>query len=661
MREGGGTGERCQRGDREIKLFRSPPEGKERGTELEVERTGGFIRGNPVAETSLGTIYRALPIEGDAEIVLLHRVTRKIAANGPAAELVEKQAEAWSKVRDLHALNLLNLERDQEELFFVTEAKQGRLLSQVLEKCRLEQMGLSPDQAVYVVERAAQAVVSLATHGVKCGCLSPERILLTFEGEVALLPCVFKDLQSVDWSGESPLGPMLKYLPPEAAEGKVADSRADVYSLGTLFFQLLTGEALLPEDGETDVAARIEEARGGIGVYGPLSESLITILKGALVAGTPTSFKNADAMKEALGQVISSGEYGPTTFNMAFLMHSLFREEEKRGTAENDTLLALDRAPYLLELEETRKPLESESEPEPTEPTQPVARPSQPVPPPASEMGKILKDEEDSGASGKKLFVFLGVAVVMVVVIVGTWFAFFRSTGPSKETLAKQALEKKLAEERAKSVARQAELAKRLKAIEDEKNAMEEKLSKATTAREKKRAREALLAARSKLEEQKKKMSPAATSPPAKTAVPEKKSAPKPVKASSPPQPNSGTTKPPEPAKAEKKPPAERKRVVKAGDFVEYWALDVKPKRLNKLRVLFTSVARRHNVHGTIYVACNVSERGEVSDVEVVRPISPDFGMNEACRAATMKLKFSPAMKDGVPVKTHITFPIKLE
>lgn len=627
---------------------------------MDVERRGGYIKGNPVAETNLGTIYRALPVEGDPSIVLLHQLTRDIASNDRAAELVERHAEKWSGVKDLHALNLLDFERDGEELYFVTEARQGRLLSQVLERCGLEQMGLSPDQAVYVVERAAQAVVSLATHGVKCGCLSPERILLTFEGEVALLPCVFSDLQSIDWTGNSPLLPLLKYLPPEAAEGKITGGQADVYSLGALFFQLLTGEALAPEEGELDVAARIEEAAGGIGVYGPLSDSLTSILKGGLIADS-VSFKNVDAMKEALGQLISSGEYGPTTFNMAFLMHSLFREEEGQDTTENNALLALDRAPYLLELEETRKPLEPESEPEPPAVAPSVSAPPAATLPPVAETGQSFQTGEEPAANSKKLFMFLGVAVVMVVVIVGTWFAFFRSTGPSKETLAKQALEKKLAEERAKSVARQAELAKRLKAMEDEKNTIEEKLSKATTARERKQAREALLAARSKLEEQKKKMSPAATAPPAETAVPEKKSAPEPVKASSPPQPNSGATKPPEPAKAEKKPPAEEKRVVKAGDFVEYWALDVKPKRLNELRVHFTSVARRHNVHGTIYVAANISESGEVSDVKVVRPLSPDFGMNEACRAATMKLKFSPAMKDGVPVKTHTTFPIKLE
>lgn len=645
---------------------------------MDVERRGGYIKGNPVAETNLGTIYRALPIEGDPSIVLLHQLTRDIASNDRAAELVERHAEKWSGVKDLHALNLLDFERDGEELYFVTEARQGRLLSQVLERCGLEQMGLSPDQAIYVVERAAQAVVSLATHGVRCGCLSPERLLLTFEGEVALLPCVFKDLQSVDWSGESPLGPMLKYLPPEAAEGKVADRRADVYSLGTLFFQLLTGEALLPEEGETDVAARIEEAGGGIGLYGPLSESLITILKGALVAGTPTSFKNVDAMKEALGQLISSGEYGPTTFNMAFLMHSLFREEEGQDSTESRELLEMDRLPWLRELEEERRP----SEPQP-----PAAAPSVPAPPaatlpPVAETGQSFQAGGEPAASSKKLFMLLGIVVTMLAVIVGTWFFFLRSTGSSKETLAKQALEKKLAEERAKAAAKQEKLANRLKAIEDEKKALEEKLSKATTAQERKQARQALAAARSKLEEQKKKLAPTATVPSEETATPEKTGASAPP-AEKPPEgksagaglsPKASSTKAsptstadstgkaaPAPAAEEKTPPAKTKRVTKAGDFVEYWALDVKPKRLNKLHVLYTSVARRHNVHGTIYVAANISERGEVSDVQVVRPLSPDFGMNEACRAATMKLKFSPAMKDGVPVKTHITFPIKIE
>ena len=35
--------------------------------------------------------------------------------------------------------------------------------------------------------------------------------------------------------------------------------------------------------------------------------------------------------------------------------------------------------------------------------------------------------------------------------------------------------------------------------------------------------------------------------------------------------------------------------------------------------------------------------------------------MNQACQDAAMKLKYSPALKDGVPVKTKLTFPILIK
>jgi TonB family protein len=206
----------------------------------------------------------------------------------------------------------------------------------------------------------------------------------------------------------------------------------------------------------------------------------------------------------------------------------------------------------------------------------------------------------------------------------------------------------------------------KLKALEDEKAQLAAQVENAKTADEKQRAQKALDEAQKKLLAQKEEQKKLASTMPATTA-PAPKEPPAPVeqaKAAPAPAPAAAASAPPDvappaPAPEQTAPlpgPAEVK--VKAGDFVELWGVDVKPKQINELRVDMPSVARQNKASGTIYVEVAIDETGRVTGAKVVKGLASDFGLNRACEEAAMKLKYSPAISAGVPVKTKMTFPI---
>ena len=97
---------------------------------------------------------------------------------------------------------------------------------------------------------------------------------------------------------------------------------------------------------------------------------------------------------------------------------------------------------------------------------------------------------------------------------------------------------------------------------------------------------------------------------------------------------------------------------VKAGDFVELWAVDVKPRELQKVPVQYTPLARQNRVQGTVWVEVQVDETGRVTNAKVAKGLNPDWGLNDACIKAALQTRYSPAIKDGVPVKTTLTYPV---
>ncbi len=608
---------------------------------------GPFILGNALASTGMGDIFRGLPLEGDPVIRLIHVLCEPLASNAEAKSLLKRTTKQWVSMRDLHAIGLLGSGESDGLSYLVYEYQQGRLLLDILDRCHQEGLPLSGDQAVYLCERLAGALLSVSSSGTAFGCLSPERILVTFEGEVKLLPGVFRDLHTTPVSGEPALLAYRRYLPPSLPSDRATRPSADRYALGALMFELLCREPFRPGDAPFDPAARLEEFRGGPGGADLLPEPLYAILKKSCVPETPGAYGDLESMKSDLDQLISSGEFSPTTFNIAFLMHTLFRGEDETDAAADHAFLSMDRLPF--------KPVPA---PPPVKP--PPAAPAPPSPPP-----QISLPEESPNfglepePSRKGLFIGVGVAAVVLLVAVLSYFAFFHTKGPSPaETSAQEQLAKLQKEQQAMTA--------KLKALEDEKAQLSAQVQNAKTSDEKQRAQKALEEAQKKLLAQKEEQKKLASTMPAATA-PASKESPVPVeqaKAVPAPAPPAASSTPPDiappaPAPDQTAPspgPAEAK--VKAGDFVELWGVDVKPKQINNLRVDMPSVARQNKASGTIYVEVAIDETGRVTGAKVVKGLPSDFGLNRACEEAAMKLKYSPAISAGVPVKTKMTFPI---
>lgn len=617
---------------------------------MQPKAIGSYVVGNPLASASFGDVLRGIPLEGEAALCLLQLLPESLSRSPEAKSLLQRTTKQWMSVKDLHAVGLLGSGEAGGRLYLIYEYLQGRLLSDILERCQQEGLPLSGDQAVYLCERLAGALLSVSSAGTAFGCLAPERVLVTFEGEVKLLPGVFRDLHTTPAAGDSSLLPYRRYLPPNLAADRAVRPSADRYALGALMFELLCREPFRPAEGPFDAAKRLDEVRSRAGGMDLLPDPLRAIIQKACVTDYPGGYDDLAAMKSDLDQLISSGEYSPTTFNIAFLMHTLFRGEDEEDAAADQVFLALDRTPF--------KPAPPPPEP-PKAATEPPRSAGIPPQPPSSNEAPSFGMEPEPDRKG--LFIGIGAAAVVLLVAVLGYFAFFRTKGPSPaETAAQQELAKLQQEQQAMSA--------KLKALEDEKAQLAAQVENAKTTEEKKKAQTALEEAQKRLQAQKdeqKKLAAATVAVPPAPA-PKEASVPAPTKTE--PAPTPATPSPGLPAAASPAAPAENSPApagpeskVKAGDFVDLWGVDVKPKQLNELRVDTPSAARQNRATGTIYVEVNIDEAGRVTSARAVKGLPTDFGMNRACEEAAMKLKFSPAISGGVPVKTKMTFPIRVK
>lgn len=205
----------------------------------------------------------------------------------------------------------------------------GRSLAQLIDKAQHEQIPFGVDHALSVIQGVAQAVVQMHSKGLPHGLLSPHSIWVSFEGAAQLVDAPYA-------------AAMKSYLPRATAmqnwmapylQMQGTPLQQDLFGVGAILYELLTFKKL-PVGGDLGAAvdgATLKAAQED----GPVPAEIKGFLKRLLLPGNP--FGTVEAFNAELERVLYDGDYSPTTFNMAFFMHTLFREENDRDTSAMKT------------------------------------------------------------------------------------------------------------------------------------------------------------------------------------------------------------------------------------------------------------------------------------------------------------------------------------
>jgi serine/threonine-protein kinase len=215
--------------------------------------TGGF-----------GTVYRAVhPLIGkSAAIKVLHR---QFSANAEMVERFVAEARAVNQIRHRGIIDVFSFGRLADgRQYYVMELLEGMTLDELLH----EKKRLPIDQTIPIVRGVARALDAAHAAGVAHRDLKPENVFITFDDEGKPAPKIL-DFGIAKLMGEThgvrtqtgtPMGTP-KYMSPEQARGIGVDHRTDVYSLGIMIFEMLTGRVPFEGGAVMDIRLRHHNRR----------------------------------------------------------------------------------------------------------------------------------------------------------------------------------------------------------------------------------------------------------------------------------------------------------------------------------------------------------------------------------------------------------------
>ena len=345
------------------------------------EKFGRLVLLEKTDSDPLGDEWNAARLgpSGLDRLVSVLRFSPAVSAHADATKRLVDEARLAAQVHGPALLRVLGVGRVGQTFYVSTELAEGRTLRAILARCADEGFPFAVDHALMIASRCAAGLELL--HGRKDesgqplvhGLLAPGRVVVAFDGEVKL-----KGLGL--WGALGPhqllAAEERAYLAPEQAGG-AAQPRSDVYALGLVLLEALSGQR--PEGDPFEHIAGVRISSPG-GEPAPLPKPLVTLLRRALARDPAARYPGTAEMRKAIDALLFSGDFTPTTFDLAFFMHTLFRDDVEADARALDAARAADYREFLSE--DAQKP----AAPRPAQ-TEPAAASASEAPAPAAAAG----------------------------------------------------------------------------------------------------------------------------------------------------------------------------------------------------------------------------------------------------------------------------------
>ena len=293
----------------------------------DLRKIGKYILLEEQEQTGVGRTWRGAELAGGKidKYLLIEFIQEQLAADDGFLDQYLSQSLVAAKLEHPNILRKVNSIHEGGKLVAAFEFHEGFSLYKVLSRCQNDGFPLHIDHALLVTSKLLSALSYAKSKHLTHGFVHPAMVFVTHEGEIKLKGFALSTaLRS--FSGALPLGPEFsKYVPPGLSLTSDERDQMDIFGCGAILYEMMMGEPF--QTGQVvDAGARIDQAVTASSGE-PVPSKIATILHKSLNPKAGLVYTDILQMAKEMEELLYSGEYSPTTFNLAFFMHSAFRGE----------------------------------------------------------------------------------------------------------------------------------------------------------------------------------------------------------------------------------------------------------------------------------------------------------------------------------------------
>ena len=289
-----------------------------------------------IATGGMADVFKARMVgeEGFEKIVAIKRILPHLATNEGFITMFVDEAKLAAQLTHNNIIQIYELGKVDAWHYIAMEYVDGKDLRSIVKMGRDRAHPIPVALTLFIAARIASALDyahrRVASDGRELHLVhrdvSPQNILISWEGDIKL--CDFGVAKAATKVGTTISGALkgkLQYMSPEQAWGKRIDRRSDIFSLGAVLFEMLTGRQLF--EGENDLGVldkvRAAEVVAPSSLVPEIPPEIDAIVLKALAQEPQDRYENASDLEKELASILYGYQPSPGPADLAIYLHRL--------------------------------------------------------------------------------------------------------------------------------------------------------------------------------------------------------------------------------------------------------------------------------------------------------------------------------------------------
>jgi serine/threonine protein kinase/predicted TPR repeat methyltransferase len=313
-----------------------------------IEPYGSYYLTKKIATGGMAELFRArrkVGLEGFEKILAIKRILPHLSNNRDFVAMFADEAKIAAQLTHQNIVQIFDFGRLDETYFIAMEFVLGSNLRGIMEKTAQLDTRLSINDCILIITKAAVGLDyahrkrNIQDHPLNIihRDISPQNILVSFEGEVKLTDFgIAKAALTTSITKTGVLKGKVSYMSPEQVRGEEIDKRSDIFSLGGVFYELLTHRKLFEGESELQVLERLKDPHiePPSRLNSDIPMELDRIVLKALATRPEDRYQSAEEMFTQCEAFLASRGDLASTYGFRNFLRIVFRDEIKREEEE---------------------------------------------------------------------------------------------------------------------------------------------------------------------------------------------------------------------------------------------------------------------------------------------------------------------------------------
>ncbi len=333
----------------------APPTDAARPPEFTPEAFGKYYLIDRIAMGGMAEIFRAksFGVGGFENLVVIKRILSHLSMNDQFVRMFMDEAKISAVLQASNIVRIYDFGKIRDNYFIAMECVEGKDVKLLLRKLAERRKLLPREFAVYIAMEAAKGLdyahkrtaISGQPLNIVHRDVSPSNILVSYTGEIKVADFgIVKAANCAEATDAGMLKGKFEYMSPEQAHGAELDRRSDIFALGIILHEMLTGRRLFKSDSEVKTLERVKR----VDVDPPSAQNpavparLDEIVMRALSREPDQRYQDARELHADLLDFLYPASPDLTQQSLSHFMRELFVDEmeSERSRTESGSALA---------------------------------------------------------------------------------------------------------------------------------------------------------------------------------------------------------------------------------------------------------------------------------------------------------------------------------